>query len=305
MTGKIKRNARLLLRTGLARGAAVTLILLGVLLLFKALETLVLLVLDTLGISAAVWGTGGLYDILSTLPLASPANLAATCCVLLLASFVTAPLYIGIKGWFFRLSGGAPAPVGAVFEPFARARMLFKSWLLAADIFLRSFFWLYLFLLPGVLLGGTGFALLTARLAVPNAELLGTLAAVMGGLLSLLGLVLGVLAALRYTLGPYLLADDPAISVRRAIKLSVRYMRGYQTRMLGFYLSFVLWGLLCVLVLPLLYVFPYQQASLAIYARYLIAKGRMEDGQERAGQEDAKAEEDEQKPPAALPDTEG
>lgn len=40
-------------------------------------------------------------------------------------------------------------------------------------------------------------------------------------------------------------------------------------------LSFLGWYLLCLLVLPLLYVAPYTGASMAIYARYLIERDNL------------------------------
>lgn len=279
MIGKIKKNARLLLRGNLAKGAAVTLIFLGVLVLFKGVETLCLLILDAFGISAAAQGIGGIGTLLSQLPLVSPINIAATVVVILLASFVIAPLYVGIKGWFYRLSEGQTVPVSAIFEPFSHAKTFFKSWFLMLDIFLRSFFWIYLCVLPGALLGTTGFALLTARLALKNGELIGSLAAILGIILGILGLILGVVIVLRYSIAPYLLCEDMTRSARYAIRTSVRYMRGNQGRMFGLLLSFVLWTLFSGLILPTLYAFAYLQASTAIFGRYQIEKGKHEKAQ--------------------------
>ncbi len=277
MIGKIKKNARLLLRGSLARGAAITLVLAGVLLLFKGIETVCLLVLDTMGVSASAQGIGGLQDILSVLPLLSPIPIAATVLVVLLGSLVVAPLYVGIKQWFYTLSGGEKCPISAIFDPFSHARSLFRSWLLVVDIFLRAFFWVYLCVLPGALLGTTGFALLTARLALNNGELIGTLAVGLGVVLGLLGLIIGLVISLRYSLALYLYAADPTSSIRDCIRSSVRYMHGSHGRMLLLLSSFILWALFSVLVLPALYTFPYAQASVAIFARYLIQKGKSED----------------------------
>ncbi len=279
MIGKVKKNARLLLRGNLAKGAAITLVLAGVVLLFKGVETVCLLILDMLGISAAAQGIGGLSDILSILPLLPPIPIATTVIVVLLGSLVLAPLYVGIKSWYFELSGGKKCSVSEIFEPFSHARTLFRSWFLLIDVFLRSFFWVYLCVLPGALLGTTGFALLTARLALENGELIGTLAVGLGVVLGLLGLIIGVVTALRYSLAPYLYAEDMTRSARFCIRTSVRYMHGSHGRMLGLLCSFLPWALFSVLVLPALYAFPYAQASVAIFARYLIQKGRYEDGE--------------------------
>ncbi len=285
MIGKIKKNARLLMRGNLAKGAAITLVLLGVVLLFKGMETVCILVLDMLGVSAAVQGIGGLDKVLSELPLLSPVNIAATVIVLLLSFVVTAPLYVGIKGWFYQLSGGPPVPVSEIFAPFSHARSFFKSILLMLDIFLRSFFWIYILVLPGALLTTTGFALLTARLTLANGELIGMLAAALGVLLCVIGLVLGAVIALRYSLAPCLLAADMSRSQRYCIRTSVRYMRGNQARMLGLLCSFLPWAVFSVLILPALYAFPYVQSSFAIFARYLIQRGTMQDEQGQLAQD--------------------
>ena len=50
---------------------------------------------------------------------------------------------------------------------------------------------------------------------------------------------------------------------------------GRLSKLAQFQLSFLGWYLLCLLVLPLLYVAPYTGASMAIYARYLIERDNL------------------------------
>ncbi|MFA9380402.1 MAG: DUF975 family protein [Acetanaerobacterium sp.] len=284
MIGKMKKNARLLLRGNLARGAAITLVLLAVAALFKGLETVCLLVLDMLGVSAMALGGEQLNSLLSMLPLVSPVSIAVTTVVLLLGFMVAAPLYLGIKRWFYLLSRGEDALMGEIFYFFAHARLFFKSILLLLDIFLRAFFWVYILILPGALLGTTGTALLTARLELKNGELMGTLAVILGALLAVLGLALGLTMALRYFLAPFLFAENSEQSVRCAVRTSVHYMRGGQARLLGLLCSFLPWAAVSVLILPALYAYPYAQSTFAIFARYTIEKGRLQGEQEDPGQ---------------------
>lgn len=112
-----------------------------------------------------------------------------------------------------------------------------------------------------------------------------------------------VIVGLRYFLAPYLLAEHPGYKARAAIREGVKLVRGYKGSVFLFALSFILWylpsllaallvlfipfsdpfylfqvtGLLLLLMLAQLgicfYLVPYQSASLAMYARYLIQTG--------------------------------
>lgn len=113
-----------------------------------------------------------------------------------------------------------------------------------------------------------------------------------------------VIVGLRYFLAPYLLAEHPDYKARAVIREGVKLVRGYKGSVFLFALSFILWylpsllaallvlfipfsdpfylfqvtGLLLLLMLAQLgicfYLVPYQSASLAMYARYLIQTGR-------------------------------
>ncbi len=282
MITQMKRNARLLLKGNLARGAVITLVLLGVLLLFKLLETVCLLALDMAGVSLSVQGgQGGLPGLLETLPIASPLSVAVTAGFLILGFFVTAPLLVGIKAWFFGLSGGESPEISAAFAFYSSARLFFKSVLLMLDICLRAFFWVYVLILPGALLSATGGALLTARLRLQNGRLLGTLSVIVGVLLTLLGLLFALVIITRYFLAPYLFAQNNGLGVRKAIKTSISYMHGSAGRLILLLLSYILWAAASLLVLPALYAFPYAQSTLAIFARYTMERGRMDETAEQ------------------------
>ncbi|SDM65813.1 DUF975 family protein [Acetanaerobacterium elongatum] len=274
---QMKRNARLLLKGNLARGAVATLILFSVALLFKTLEVITQTVLELSGVSASVKSALNLPGLLGNLPIASPVSISVTAGFLILAFAVMAPLVMGVKAWFFGLSGGDNAELSAIFHYYSGAKLYFKSLLLLLDICLRSFFWLYVLILPGALLSATGGALLTAKLNVPNGRLLGTLSVAVGVLLAVLGLVFALVIITRYFLAPYLFAQNAQLRVRQAVKTSVRYMHGSAGRLVLLLLSFMLWALASLLVLPALYAFPYAESTLAIFARFTIERGRMAD----------------------------
>lgn len=80
---------------------------------------------------------------------------------------------------------------------------------------------------------------------------------------SLLLFVPGIIAALRYSMALYILHDNPQLSGTDAINKSKEMMDGFKGKLFGLYLSFVGWGVLCVLTLGVgfLWLFPYIKAS--------------------------------------------
>lgn len=61
---------------------------------------------------------------------------------------------------------------------------------------------------------------------------------------SLLLIIPGVVKALAYCMTPYILADNPKIGCRRALKLSIAMTKGQKGKIFVLYLSFIGWYLL-------------------------------------------------------------
>ena len=75
---------------------------------------------------------------------------------------------------------------------------------------------------------------------------------------------------LRYSAAEYIWADARGtgrIGVRGAIKQSVRAMRGNRLRLVGGAFSFAGWWLLCLFLIPAMYVVPYFCAYKAAFVR--------------------------------------
>ncbi len=89
---------------------------------------------------------------------------------------------------------------------------------------------------------------------------------------SLLLIVPGIIAALRYSQVFYILAEDPNVPIREAISLSARMMAGKKTDLFLLQLSFLGWMLLCILTLGigLLWLSPYMYTTFANF--YLTVK---------------------------------
>lgn len=80
---------------------------------------------------------------------------------------------------------------------------------------------------------------------------------------SLLFIIPGIIAALRYSMAVYILHDNPEISGMDALNRSKEIMDGQKGKLFGLYFSFVGWAILCLFTLGIgyLWLFPYMKAS--------------------------------------------
>ncbi len=166
--------------------------------------------------------------------------------------------------------------LGEAFDLFARARDYFGALWLRIEITLRSLCWLLLFSLPGAALLGVQLWLLgvfeNGVLAadierIADEQYLALLPSV--GLV-VFGWLLCSVFLLRYFAVEYIWSDARGrerIGSRRAIKLSVAAMKDNRLRLVGGTLSFLGWWLLCIFLVPTLYVQPYFEAYKAAFVR--------------------------------------
>ncbi|MPN61797.1 hypothetical protein SDC9_209541 [bioreactor metagenome] len=92
---------------------------------------------------------------------------------------------------------------------------------------------------------------------------------------SLLLIVPGIIAAIRYSMCFYILADNPDIGIMEALNESKRMMRGNKWKYFCLNLSFIGWGLLCICTVGIgfLWLTPYVETS--VIAFYDIANGSL------------------------------
>ena len=92
---------------------------------------------------------------------------------------------------------------------------------------------------------------------------------------SLLFIVPGIVAAYRYALAPYLLAENPSLTAEEAIEKSKALMFGYKGRLFCLQFSFIGWYLLSALTggIGWFFLAPYTKA--ADTAFYLERTGRL------------------------------
>ncbi|QOX63117.1 DUF975 family protein [Anoxybacterium hadale] len=85
----------------------------------------------------------------------------------------------------------------------------------------------------------------------------------------------GIIAALRYSMSFYILADHPEMGIMEALNESKRLMRGNKWKLFCLYLSFLGWAILSAFTLGIgyLWLMPYMEVT--IVAFYDIAKGNL------------------------------
>lgn len=86
---------------------------------------------------------------------------------------------------------------------------------------------------------------------------------------SCLFVIPGIMAAYSYRMTPFIMAENPYLSAREAIKKSKEIMYGNRWRLFCLEFSFIGWALITIITLGIasLWVCPYQQAALAAFYR--------------------------------------
>ena len=84
---------------------------------------------------------------------------------------------------------------------------------------------------------------------------------------TLLLIIPGIMKAFSYALTPYILLDEPELTAKQAISRSCEIMQGRRWKLFCLYLSFIGWGILCLLTFGIgfLWLAPYINASIAAF----------------------------------------
>jgi uncharacterized membrane protein len=107
---------------------------------------------------------------------------------------------------------------------------------------------------------------------VGSALLLNLLICIFVLLWSLLLIIPGIIACLKYSMAYFILSDNPNIGAMEAINKSKEIMDGNKKQLLMLWLSFIGWGLCCILTLGIgfLWLLPYIKISMVNFYEYLI-----------------------------------
>lgn len=84
---------------------------------------------------------------------------------------------------------------------------------------------------------------------------------------TLLLIIPGIIKAFSYALTPYIIMDEPELTAKQAIARSCEIMQGRRWKLFCLYLSFIGWGILCLLTFGIgfLWLVPYMNASVAAF----------------------------------------
>ena len=107
----------------------------------------------------------------------------------------------------------------------------------------------------------------------------------------LLFIIPGLIAAYRYSLTSYILAENPEMDANDAITRSKELMKGNKWRLFCLRFSFIGWDILSILTLGIgdLWLTPYQTAATAAFYRELVP---LEKGEEPEEMQETQTEED-------------
>lgn len=263
---KIRRGAKEMLRKNWAKAIAATIVLMATVLLTALVENLLVLLLGLPGLGTVLEYR---YNWQGMLRYALPGTGLLLGTGLVYAAVVN-PLLLGLARWYLHLTyGGGGDDSRLMFSAFANPGSVLKSIWLYVNIGVRSWLYCGVLFLPGLGMVGMS-AFFTAGNPSSMDRIMATMGATMGLCLLLLAAITGGIFSRRYFLAQYIIADDAAVSVEQAIRLSVKATKGYKADIAWFQLSFAGWWLLCVFGLPALYTVPYTMACNALYARSLM-----------------------------------
>jgi len=176
----------------------------------------------------------------------------------LVSIFITMPLTLGIMRFFWQTTLGADNSVAVVFYYFSGhnySRALSYSF----GMFLR----MNLFMLLGTLFN-------TFRDYIRIENVPQEIVTLVLTLLMFGSMIFGIYMALKFFLTPYLLINDENLDTATAFETSKRLMFGQKGNLFGFMMSFFPWLLLCLTILPMIYVYPFYMLACAIFAKYII-----------------------------------
>lgn len=103
------------------------------------------------------------------------------------------------------------------------------------------------------------------QLCFVQALIAGLLITAITDVATILLIVPGVIVSLGLSQTAYILRDQPELPFLDAMKASWSLMNGHKMELFVLRLSFLGWNLLCILIIPLFYVGPYQSATYAAY----------------------------------------
>ena len=150
------------------------------------------------------------------------------------------------------------------------SKALRLNFVLLLNLFLCAFF----FLLPAALLHFSTVAIKLSDRFFPS-DIIMLILDILSVILALLCGLFVFLFMTRYLLCWAVLTENPSVSVRTAIKISVKMMKGEKTGAFRFLLSLLPFLLFSAFIIPAFYYLPKTVSSICLYEKYIIEKNRI------------------------------
>lgn len=272
----LKRNSKLALRGSWGRAIIILLIVMGV----SALITVFTQIAAGVFVTAPILDDSAMEQYDTVWALAEEFRFGMAEWIIfgasaILSLLLMSPLSLGQARWYYNLVHGGSMPLTELFYYFETGKAYARSLLYEINIGIRSMLWMILFYAPPSAVFGVAVFFLSGNEELSRA---GLMTATSGIFLSIVLFILATLfyaaCICRYALTPYLIAGDSELTVRKAIKLSVNYTKGFRFSILWFGLSYIGWFFLSAFFFPILFAAPYYSTGMAMYSRYIIEKNR-------------------------------
>ena len=200
----------------------------------------------------------------------TPGALICLSAILLIYSLVISPLKIGIKMWFFSLTGGmGEEDIALTFETFSSFKKVVKSFLLCLSLAIRKLFIYSLFSFVPIFLTAYSIKYMETAQTVRE-NFLSICCTVSGFCLLILAVVSAYYFCLRYFVVPYAFIEGNCKDVKSSFKISKQATKNYKGSLFFLNISLIFHYLLNNFVITALYTYPYTQSVKALYSRYLL-----------------------------------
>lgn len=256
---EIKNAAKTALKHRWAEAVAVTLLLLGTILLNSVCQWSLMNIFKV----DEVWSPFS--------PTAMPtynrlAGLGLTLFSAIFSLCVTFPLTFGVMRWFWLISGGSDTSFNELFHYFSSGKLLLKSIRLSLALFIRLILGAVICYLPYALVSVISNPKVYEMFNWGLRRYISGISA-LAPTLSFLGLIAFLLWLASYSLFFAVMNLEPDQTVKNTIRRTVHISKDQRFRSVGFLLSFTGWLLSCLLIVPLPFVLSYFMTSASIFGR--------------------------------------
>lgn len=250
----IKKQASVRLKKNLSKAISLVFIVLFSTILLIAIQQMLSVIFNTLVIDSN--SSGFTIDI-------SPKALMVTGITVFISFFIIAPLRLSIKRWYMELPCANP-PLSFALNIFSSIKgylySVYYSFVKTAILVLGYLILLFPSLFIGVII----------RVQMIKGEnTLGAIHAVLFFLL-ILFFVLSTLYAIYFFIGffysDYIFLSGKTQNPFKAISISMHISKHHKASLLAVFLSMLPYFLLCILIVPIIFVVPYAKCTFAFYA---------------------------------------